>query len=232
MRKLYLLLLLCTVTVLANAQLVNLYTFGQSNGTYTGITGGNVLGGNTSDDEVFNDNTAGAFGPVTGIGFPIGFNFSFNGQTFDRFAVGYNGYIVLGTGSFAIGGTTATVINSTSTGLVSNVISAMNVDIDATDTSELSYSTIGTAPNRTLVVQWKNAMRYNQTGSVINMQIRLNENGNTVQIVYGNVVGPASAGTVQVGIKGLNNTDFRARTSTTSWAATTNAATASETIAF
>ncbi|HAN39345.1 MAG TPA: hypothetical protein DCQ29_10630, partial [Chitinophagaceae bacterium] len=232
MRKLYLLLLLCTVTVLANAQLVNLYTFGQSNGTYTGITGGNVLGGNTSDDEVFNDNTAGAFGPVTGIGFPIGFNFSFNGQTFDRFAVGYNGYIVLCTGSFAIGGTTATVINSTSTGLVSNVISAMNVDIDATDTSELSYSTIGTAPNRTLVVQWKNAMRYNQTGSVINMQIRLNENGNTVQIVYGNVVGPATAGTVQVGIKGQNNTDFRARTSTTSWAATTNAATASETIAF
>jgi hypothetical protein len=64
------------------------------------------------------------------------------------------------------------------------------------------------------------------------MQIRLNENGNTVQIVYGNVVGPATAGTVQVGIKGQNNTDFRARTSTTSWAATTNAATASETIAF
>ncbi|MFN4007018.1 MAG: T9SS type A sorting domain-containing protein [Chitinophagaceae bacterium] len=232
MRKLYLLLLLCTITVLANAQLVNLYSFSQNNGTYTGITGGNVLGSNTSDDEVFNNNTAGAFGPVTDIGFPIGFNFSYNGQTFDRFAVCYNGFIVLGTGSFPIGGTTTGVISSTSAGLVSNVISAMNVDIDATDSAELSYSTIGTAPNRTLVVQWKNVMRYGQTGSVINMQIRLNENGNTVQFVYGNVVGPASTSTPQVGIKGLNNTDFHVRTSTTSWAATTNAATNAETIAF
>ena len=97
-------LALLTVAALsANAQVATNYNFSQTNGTYTSIAGGTVLGSNADDDQRYVDpaTPAGGF-TSTGPGFPIGFNFSFNGFTYDRFGVNANGWIGLGTAAGGI----------------------------------------------------------------------------------------------------------------------------------
>jgi hypothetical protein len=89
----------------------------------------------------------------------------------------------------------------------------------------IRFQTIGTSPNRTLVVQWTGWQRYTTSGAfgeLYNFQIRLNETTNTINIVY-NIQGPTSttARTFEVGLRGSANTDFNNRTTTTNWASTT-----------
>jgi hypothetical protein len=89
----------------------------------------------------------------------------------------------------------------------------------------IRFQTIGTSPNRTLVVQWTGWQRYTTTGGfgeLYNFQIRLNETTNTINTVY-NIQGPtsATARTFEVGLRGSSNTDFNNRTTTTNWASTT-----------
>ena len=51
----------------------------------------------------------------------------------------------------------------------------------------IRFQTIGTSPNRTLVVQWTGWQRYTTTGGfgeLYNFQIRLNETTNTINIIY------------------------------------------------
>lgn len=92
----------------------------------------------------------------------------------------------------------------------------------------IRFQTIGTSPNRTLVVQWTGWQRYTtgaggeMFGELYNFQIRLNETTNTINIVY-NIQGPTSttATTFQIGLRGSLNTDFNNRTTTTNWASTT-----------
>lgn len=87
------------------------------------------------------------------------------------------------------------------------------------------FQTIGTSPNRTLVVQWTGWQRYTTSGAfgeLYNFQIRLNETTNTINIVY-NIQGPTSTTTrtFEVGLRGSLNTDFNNRTTTTNWSSTT-----------
>ena len=99
MKKLY--ATLATLFLLAaNAigQTVSSYTFTSSAGTYTEITGGTLLGSTTTDDQRFVDPAVptGSSSTLTGVGFPIGFNFTFGGVVFDRLAINANGWISLG----------------------------------------------------------------------------------------------------------------------------------------
>lgn len=88
----------------------------------------------------------------------------------------------------------------------------------------IRFQTIGTAPNRSLVVQWTGWQRFTTSGGfgeLYNFQIILNETTNTINVIY-NIQGPnsATATTFQVGLRGNANTDFNNRTSTTSWSST------------
>jgi hypothetical protein len=92
--------------------------------------------------------------------------------------------------------------------------------------SSLRLETIGTAPNRICVIQWKNYKRWGTAGAgdTINFQIQLHEHLNKVAIAYGLFRhGPTPATTFfpQVGIRGIDVTDFVNRTTTTDWDATT-----------
>lgn len=142
------------------------YSFNSSTGSYTAISGGSVLGNTSSDEQVFNNSTTGASGPVSNTGFPIGFNFTYNGITFDKFAVAYNGYIVLGTGTFSIGNSIGSAISTSTTSGFANVISIANADFAGQTNSELSYLTSGTSPNRTLTIQWKGVKWYGYTSTL------------------------------------------------------------------
>jgi Secretion system C-terminal sorting domain/Ig-like domain CHU_C associated/Purple acid Phosphatase, N-terminal domain len=177
-----------------NAQ-VSLYTFAQSSGTYTPITNGNVLGAVTTDDDIFSN-------------LPIGFPFFYNGNSYTAFGINTNGWLYFGS---AIGGSSYT---SLSTGTTNNVFAALNYDLQGNpNTGELSYKTIGAAPNRTLVVQWKNFDSFSSTTNSdnYNFQIRLDETVNTLTAVYGSFVKDATVRQAQVGLRGASNADFNNR---------------------
>jgi len=196
-----------------NAQ-VSTYSFSQSAGTYSPITGGTVLGVPTNDDTSFPNN-------------PIGFTFWYNGVAYSSFSVNSNGFI-------AMGGTISSSYTSLSTGASNNVIAGLNADLQGEPAiGELRYQTIGTAPNRTLVVQWSNYDNWSSSTNtnLYNFQIRLEESSNVVNVTYGTST-PNQVRTFQVGLRGNSSADFNNReianglhTWSTSIAGTSNTAT-------
>lgn len=212
------------------------YSWTQSVGSYTAISGGTVLGSTTSDDQRFVDPAAPLGGTtLTGVGFPIGFNFTYNGVTYDRIAINNNGWISLGKsalGSTAVDNTSSssyTVLSSTTPASDRRArIAAMARDLQGQTGSELRLQTIGVSPNQTCVIQWQGYKKFGTggTGDNLNFQIRLNEGGGvatnqTIDIVYGTVVFNATSNTADVGLGGSVSTDFNNRTTTTDWNNTT-----------
>lgn len=223
------------------AQLSN-YAFSSSTGTYSPITGGAVLGDIASDDQRFVDPAVPLGGTTaTGIGFPIGFNFTFDGVTYDRFAVNNNGWISLG--QSALNPTAVNIIStytpiSATTAvspaqLVSRIAGSAR-DLAAQAGAELRIQTIGTSPNQECVIQWKGYKRFGSTGTGdnYNFQIRMVETSNQVKIVYGVMTNNATATTVQVGLRGAPASpasNYANRLTTTDWTATTPGAAAAAT---
>lgn len=236
--SMWLVAMLIAISLSSHAQ-VALFSFNSTTGTYTPITGGTALGDASSDDEMYVDPTAPLGGSATsGSGFPIGFNFRFNGVTFDRFGINANGWIFLGqsalTPAVNAGAATTSPLSSTTVttpAFLRSRISAYSRDLQGQTGSNIRFETTGTAPNRVLVVQWTNYRRWSSTpivGENMNFQIRLEEGTNKISLVYGTMVTTATSNTAQVGVGGSAAADFNNRTSTTSWTAsapgTTNSA--------
>jgi len=196
------------------AQVSN-YTFAQSPGTYTEITGGTVLATATSnatyaesiDDVIFNVAL-------------LPFSYTYNGVGYTALNVSTNGFITLGA---TAPGTTSYTPISGATGYA-GAISAWGRDINgffniAGRTAEIRWETVGTTPNREIVFQWKN-FRPNSSSSAtevgfFNFQIRLVETTNQIKIVYG-ASGMAASTTnitsaAEVGLRGASG-DYNNRT--------------------
>ena len=201
MKKLFLLFIaLCTLTV-AQAQVVSAYTMQATQGTYTEITDGTVMDLSGLDLTEAKVLTGKAWYPngivsaeTTAEGFPIGFDFMFNDMTCNQFIIGSHGYIALGKDVITNDPSHKQHIVSRETG-ADNIIGVMpNVmeGIYANETSEFSYKVIGEAPNRTLVVQfrdWAPCFGWDADGVVnVDMQIRLNETSNTIDFVFGDFI--------------------------------------------
>ena len=201
------LLLVFTVLAISAWALVSEYSFTGVTGTYTEITGGTVLGTNANDQECFN-------------AIPLGFTFTYNGADYTQISVMANGFLALGEVV-----TPNNLPISSTTNATNNVVSAFSRDLKSRDDGELSYLLSGTAPNQVFTVQWKNYRRSPTSCSndILNFQIQLHQNGNKVIFAYGSftAVDAVTAQTVQVGLRGDDNTDFNNRTTTTDWTATT-----------
>jgi len=187
--------------------------------------------------------TSGSATTYTGIGLPIGFTFTYNGTNFNVFGVQENGWISLGQDSVNMTTSSATApisATSTASAALQNRISAFGrALVGKTTGSQLSYVTLGSAPSRVLVIEWKRFRRSTNTSAAndnINFQIRLYETSNTVEFDYGTVTySSTTASTVQVGLRGtaasgIAPTDFNNRTSTTGWTTTTAGTTANATL--
>ncbi|TAG05737.1 MAG: hypothetical protein EAZ44_02940, partial [Cytophagia bacterium] len=208
------------------AQVSN-YSFAQSTGTYTPITGGTVLATATANTSA-GSMDSGLY-PIANGSFP--FPFTFNGVAYTGCNVNSNGYITFG--ATAPSSFTSTSISSTEG--YAGAIAAWSRDINGMfslggRTSDISWTTVGTAPNREIVIQYKD---FRPTYSIsttnvfaTNFQIRLNENNN-VSIVYGQFVYAVGTTNIsqtttgpQVGLRGATNADFNNRTGA-SWATST-----------
>lgn len=257
---------LAALPLLATAQ-VSTYQFSQSQQTYTEITaadGGYVLGAPAAAGSQFPNNPKAYLDPMFpgGIaqnqlayftdysgtlrsGFPIGFNFSFNGDVFDRIGISENGWISFGKSSDGVeavwcyasrdGGPAHgdPFVQSAFTppGPVPNykrdrVAGFGNSGMRMRDwsnlvppgpVSALRMATIGTAPNRICVVQWKDfglAGDYGTSYNTINFQIRLNEADNSVDVRFGPMNWDHLLGRrtdTQVGLAGRTSDDFNGR---------------------
>jgi hypothetical protein len=211
MKKTMLILMLAMLACIGFAQVAS-YTFGYSAGTYTEITGGTVLAtateGGTGVTSLDNN---------TYPNISIPFYFPFNGRQYNQVSINSNGYLIFG-GVSSISETTPLSTTATCDGVISPYGKDNQGIVLAGSLGEIRYQTIGSAPDRTFVIQWKNFRDYNATGDILNFQIHLGEN-KQIKFVYGNIT-IVNSDVCQVGLRGTATSDFLNRTSTTSWTAT------------
>jgi len=196
------LLLIAGIIASVNAQNVSTYVFTQSSGTYTAIGSGTSALGASIDD---------ASGSVQNIGF----NFSYHGTVFTQFIAQSNGYICLGSSISQ---------NYTPLSGVANCIAFGGGD-GRSGTSGIYYAVSGSAPNRVLTIEEPSYfITYQQNNDHVNVQIKLFETSNVIQIIYGSPAATTSWSR-QVGLTGAAVSDFSVRTNTSNWSATTAAST-------
>ncbi|MBM3411180.1 MAG: hypothetical protein FJY18_06080, partial [Bacteroidetes bacterium] len=234
MKKYLLFLFLLLGSIGSALAQVSSYGYINSNAPYVEITGGTLLGAASNDDQRFVDPAvlAGTTSSASGPGFPIGFDFVFNGYTFNRVAVNTNGWIFLGSSSVtpscnAVANSYTPISYTSSTAVtpadLAARISAFGRDLQGQTGAELRIETIGDAPNRRCVVQWKGYRKYSSSTTLaenLNFQIQLHEGSNNVVIAYGSMATNAVASTAQVGMRGLplsTASNFRNLTSMTTW---------------
>ncbi|MBS1569891.1 MAG: fibronectin type III domain-containing protein, partial [Bacteroidetes bacterium] len=245
-------------TVLANgtqAAVAANTTFGVGYSTYTasgptGYLGAASFVGNTpgnADGSQAEYQLSGTPLLKTGPGYPIGFNFTYNGQTFDRVGISGQGWV--GFGKSASGATAVSVYTVPSSNAsflpLSNTTLLANDDrrnrvvavgvqgggLSYSGTAsypivynptypsypgaELRYETIGTAPNRVFVVQWRN---YGFMGAPtadqqyfrrMDFQIRLYETTNKVEVRFGKCWRSNTASAFQTGLGGKTSTEYK-----------------------
>jgi hypothetical protein len=113
---------------------------------------------------------------------------------------------------------------------MSNCVAAIGMDLQGKGltNSDIRWDTVGTAPNRVCVIQWRDWGRYGTTSETYNFQIRLTETTNAINIVYGPGI-YVNSYTPQMGMTGATTADYKIRTANTTWAnnaaATANTAT-------
>jgi uncharacterized repeat protein (TIGR01451 family) len=181
---------------------VSPYSFITTTTTYTEITGGTLHGSGTAvDDSNYN-------------AVSIGFTFTYNKVNYTQIGINSNGFVRLGGTAFSTS-CAYTPISSSDNTNCSNVIAALAEDQQGNTGGTLRSELLGIAPNRVLVIQWKDFRHYNVTSESFNYQIRLYETTNVVELVYGPFTKNATNRTDQVGLRGATNADFNNKKTTT-----------------
>lgn len=183
-------LVMAAIAFTSSASLAQLnYTFTQSAGTYTPITGGTVLFSGTFDD------SNSPFIPIPTV--------AFNGIAFTTMTVNTNGYITLGVvspltnGYFPISAATA----------YSAAIAPFGRDLQQATTGipEVRWQQVANE----IVVQWQDVRRWNVLNEQISFQARVNITTGDIRFVYGGTIIPGSSTTYpEVGLRGATNALF------------------------
>jgi len=182
MKKLFTLLLFLLLVAGNSWAQVTGYSFAQTSGTYSAITGTTSTA--TGDD-----------GTQTSI--PIGFNFTYSGATQTVFSVTTNGAIAFGSSAPGYSNALATATNT---------VGALWDDNNLASGS-IIYSTTGSVGSRVCVIQWTNCAiggSGSSTNPTASFQIKLYETSNVVQIIYGGTSAALSGTTASIGITGAS----------------------------
>lgn len=115
--------------------------------------------------------------------FPIGFNFSFYGNTYNEFYINSNGFIGFDGFDHDFAPSVKRLIPNTLT--PNNFIAFAWSDLDPSAAGTVKYQVFGTAPNRKLVVEFLNVPYYSATPpspNRVNAQVILYETSNVIEI--------------------------------------------------
>jgi hypothetical protein len=208
MKRLILIMSILLLPIITLSQVSN-YTFSETTGTYTAITGGTQLvtttGGATSYD------TDGSY-----VTLSAGSQFVFNGTTITAVNMTSDGALYLNPGTSTTGNGTTGAIASTAT--AAGIICAMNMDLRSTAIASQVYERRWQDNGTDVIFQWQNCARYLTTSPFVlnerfSFQIRITKSTGVIRVVYGNMTTIVNSTTYQpmVGLRGLVNTDFRNR---------------------
>jgi hypothetical protein len=146
-----------------------------------------------------------------------------NGSASTTLTTGSNTVVVSTPSVFAVGDSVYASASYPTTGGVitsitgNTIVTSANATANSTTASfrrkgYMYYQTIGSAPNRTLVVEWNRVAKFGANGDNFSFQIRLLETTNEIEVVYGTYQTTVTASnTSQVGLRGNTNTDFNNR---------------------
>ncbi len=186
-RIIFLAALLAYLVNNANAQ-VNTYAFSQSVGSYAQVTGTNSTA--TGDD-----------GTQTAIN--LGFTFKFDNVNYTSISLSTNGVARLG-GTAISSGWTNTLSNTSA----NRPLIAPFWDDNNRGTGAITYTTSGSAPNRTFSVSWNN-VNIGGGGSTsganfASFRMDLFETTNIIEFTYGATMNTAGALSASIGLNGSN----------------------------
>ncbi len=135
----------------------------------------------------------------------IGFNFTFYGNTYNRFYVTSNGLVMFVSGSNDY---TEDPIPSPSS--PNNLIAAFWDDIVINSSGKIVYTTIGASPNRKCIIQWTNMGFYASTVLMGTFSVILYEGTNNIRIQYRSIIDNTSershGSSASIGIENSNGT--------------------------
>ncbi len=177
---------------------VSTIPFSQSLDSYLSISGTVVDAPN--EDDVFHANL------------PLGFSVNYNGAMTSKFGICTNGFIVMDSLSHS----GLWLLNSSSI----KVVSILHADLQNTNTGgHIEYVTVGTAPNRVCIIQWRDYGVFGVPYCHLNAQIRIHESTGCIQLYYGyNAYSNAAGKTFYAGLTGDTTSDFNLRSATSNWA--------------
>ncbi len=163
-------------------------------GAYVPITDGQVVplgvSGTDFDNVVYDKTNTPNDLTVNAEGYPIGFDFKYDNQLMNQFFIGSHGFLVLGRDQ----------VKTTVPGNPSFFLSNQDNDVigfcyrstvAAIASTEISYKTVGEAPNRQLIVQFKDlqllvdSWKGEQVRDTVSLQMRLSESGKIEMITSG-----------------------------------------------
>jgi hypothetical protein len=136
---------------------------------------------------------------------PLGFNFSFYGNTYDKLHIHSNGFVVFGPFSPGSSGFfSGATIHSTS--LPNNIIAFNWTDWSPQKVADgIRFETRGTAPNRRFVLQFNNVPEFGGTGR-LTTQLVLSEGSNDITIYTTQMTVKNTSNFVTQGIENLIGT--------------------------
>ena len=174
MRKICL-ILLSLIQINVIAQVSTTYTFSETTGTYTAITGGTQLVTTTAGATSYDTDGS-------SITLASGNQFTFNGTTITSIDMTGDGALWLNPGTATLGdGVTGSIV---STGTAAGIICPLNMDLRSTSLTSQVYERRWQDDGTEDIFQWQNCARYLQDAvERFSFQVRINKSTGVVRFV-------------------------------------------------
>jgi hypothetical protein len=111
---------------------------------------------------------------------PIGFNFNFFGTVYDQFVISSNGFITFDLNTWDSGCCSGQFIPDGYT--PNNLIALAWNDLNPSNGGTIGYATIGTAPNRILIVEFNGVQHFGSPFNTVTVQAKLYESNGHIEI--------------------------------------------------
>jgi hypothetical protein len=207
--KKYFVLPLLLACMMLHSQVATTYTYSETTGTYTAISGGTQLVTTTAGATAYDTDG-------NSITLAAGNRFTFNGTVITSIDMTADGALWLNPGTATLGdGVTGSI---SSTGTAAGIICPLNMDLRSTSLASQVYERRWQDDGTEDIFQWQNAARYlSDATERFSFQVRINKSTGVVRFVYGNMTTISTSITYQpyVGLRGSVNTDYNNRRLTT-----------------